>query len=171
MTEDSVADRAESGEIGDELDFEIINALQARPRATYSTLSRMMDVSESTIRRRMNALFKQGRLRVMAIPDPTINGFPSSAMIMIRTDAGATASVVEVIREMWQTTYVGEIIGIFSISCIVREESTQALAHLIHEQIESIPGVLQVDAHVVSDVKKGWGEWKLPVHKSPKQET
>jgi len=148
--------------LGDELDTRIINLLQEHPRASYTTIARMMGASDTTIRRRMNALFEQGRLQVMALPDPVKVGFPASAIVSIRTEQGKTREVARTLATHWQSTYLSEVLGRWSISGILRERSTEDLAIFLHETVEQIPGVVEVEAQVVAKVFKGWGQWRIP---------
>ncbi|HEU0165381.1 MAG TPA: Lrp/AsnC family transcriptional regulator [Thermomicrobiales bacterium] len=147
---------------GEDMDTRIINLLQEHPRASYTTIARLMGASDTTVRRRMNALFEQGRLRMMALPDPARVGFPFSAIVYIRTTHGGARTIAEKLSSHWQTTYVSELIGAWSISCIVRERSLEDLAIFLHETVERIPGVEEVEAQVVAKVHKGWGQWRIP---------
>jgi len=147
---------------GEELDARIINTLQEKPRASYSTIARLLGASDTTVRRRMNALFENGRLQMVVLPNPSLVGFPHSAFVLVKTSPGRTEAVARAITAMWQSTYVSEVIGAESLSCIVRERTMIDLATLINDTIGSIDGVVSTESHVVSRVFKGWGQWRLP---------
>lgn len=146
----------------EELDVGIINQLQQNPRASYSTIARLLGASDTTVRRRMNALFQQNRVRMSVLPNPALVGFPLSGLLLIRTAPGKADHVGRSIAALWQSTYVSEVIGASSISCIVRERTQVALMELIHTTIAGIDGVISIDTHIVPKVFKGWGQWRLP---------
>lgn len=151
---------------GEELDSQIINLLQQNPRASYSTIARKLGASDTTVRRRMNTLFENDRVRMVVLPDPSRVGFPFSALVLVKTTPGETGNVAQAISDLWQSTYVSEVVGSESVSCIVRERSLVALSSLINDTIGSIEGVVSSDSHVVTRVFKGWGQWRLPDQES-----
>lgn len=146
----------------EELDIGIINQLQQNPRASYSTIARLLGASDTTVRRRMNTLFRQNRLRMSVLPNPSLIGFPYSGLLLIRTAPGKAEHVGQAIAALWQSTYVSEVLGTSSVSCIVRERTQVALMELIHTTIANIDGVTSIETHLVPKVFKGWGQWRLP---------
>ena len=53
----------------DERDRQIIALLQEDGRATNANIARKVGVSEGTVRRRLNRLFEDEYIRVVALPD------------------------------------------------------------------------------------------------------
>jgi Lrp/AsnC family transcriptional regulator, regulator for asnA, asnC and gidA len=70
----------------DEIDFQIIDALQKDGRVAFAQIAEQLHVSPGMIRLRYNRLIEQGYLKVVAITNPLRMGFKTMAMIGIRAD-------------------------------------------------------------------------------------
>ena len=65
----------------DEIDLQIINALQKDGRVAFAQIAEQLNVSPGMIRLRYNRLVEQGYLKVVAITNPLRMGFKTMAMI------------------------------------------------------------------------------------------
>ena len=70
----------------DERDRQIIALLQEDGRATNATIARKVGVSEGTVRRRLNRLFENEYIRVVALPDSSKLGLDSEALIGVQVE-------------------------------------------------------------------------------------
>lgn len=147
----------------DQTDLTLIRFLQAHPRASYTTIAQMTGISDTTVRRRVQALFDAGLISSVVLPSLRMLGYTHSAVVMIRTEPGRSREVGEQLSTLNEVTYLSLTIARHSLACIVRTKSLRSLSELIQDKISGLPGVLEVEASVVSEVLRGWGEWRVPL--------
>jgi Lrp/AsnC family transcriptional regulator, regulator for asnA, asnC and gidA len=150
-------------EFADRTDLLLVRNLQENPRTSYSSLARELNMSDSTVRRRVQALFESGRVRMVALPRLRELGYTFSAIVQIVTEPGMARQVAQHLRDFSQATYVSISIARHSVCCILRARSLIELSEMINSRVASIPGVREWDAAVVSEVLKGWGDWRVPI--------
>ncbi|MEX2201987.1 MAG: AsnC family transcriptional regulator [Dongiaceae bacterium] len=74
----------------DELNQAIVRLLQEDGRLPFKDIADALDVSEGTIRNRVNWMKASGMLRIVAIADPTSINYTADAMIGIKVAPGST---------------------------------------------------------------------------------
>ena len=78
----------------DDTDRAIIEQLQQDGRLSYTGLAAATQLSDATVRQRIQRLMETGAMRVVAVTDPLMLGRGRMAMIGVRAE-GDTASVVD----------------------------------------------------------------------------
>jgi DNA-binding Lrp family transcriptional regulator len=73
----------------DEVDSRIAAALAGNGRSTVSSVARLIEQPESSVRRRMAGLFARGQLTARVIVDPVQLGFLVDASVLMRVPPGA----------------------------------------------------------------------------------
>lgn len=150
-------------DFADSTDLLLIRCLQEHPRASYSTIARMTGIPDTTVRRRVQALYESGRIRTVVLPGLKALGYTSSALVMVRTQPGWSRSVGEALQNSDNVTYLSLLLSRYSIACIVRATSLESLSAFIEEEIAGLPGVVEVESSVVTEVLTGWGQWRVPI--------
>jgi Lrp/AsnC family transcriptional regulator for asnA, asnC and gidA len=74
----------------DELNQAIVRLLQEDGRLPFKDIADALDVSEGTVRNRVNWMKASGMLRIVAIADPTSINYTADAMIGIKVAPGGT---------------------------------------------------------------------------------
>ncbi|MEX1109088.1 MAG: AsnC family transcriptional regulator [Dongiaceae bacterium] len=74
----------------DELNQAIVRLLQEDGRLPFKDVADALDVSEGTVRNRVNWMKASGMLRIVAIADPTSINYTADAMIGIKVAPGST---------------------------------------------------------------------------------
>ncbi|MEX0810111.1 MAG: AsnC family transcriptional regulator [Dongiaceae bacterium] len=74
----------------DELNQAIVRLLQDDGRLPFKDIADALDVSEGTVRNRVNWMKASGMLRIVAIADPTSINYTADAMIGIKVAPGST---------------------------------------------------------------------------------
>lgn len=146
-----------------DVDLLLIRYLQDDPRASFSSIARQTDIPETTVRRRIQALFDAGAVQIVALPRPIAVGYATSALVMVVPQPGRARAVAERLRDIPEVTYLSLTLGRYSIVCLVRATSSTELARVIHEVVGATPGIQQVESLVVSDVLKYWQDWRIPL--------
>jgi Lrp/AsnC family transcriptional regulator for asnA, asnC and gidA len=144
----------------DDVDRNIIAALQADGRRAYSRIAADVGVSESVVRYRVQRLEQAGVLQVVGIADPLKIGFDHMAMIGVRTRPGTVAQVCATITEFPETSYVANTAGSFDAIVEVICRDTAHFTELLQERIQRVDGVVSTESFFVLEIHKmayGWG--------------
>ncbi len=72
----------------DSLNQSIISMLQEDGRMAFSEIAQSLNVSEGTIRNRVNGMKQAGMLRIVAVVDPTVAEYTTDAIIGIKVASG-----------------------------------------------------------------------------------
>src|SRR5690606_10470918 len=94
-----------------DLDRFLIRCLQDNPRASYATIARMTDVSETTVKRRIEALMEGGVITTAVFPNPRLLGYQVQASIGINADLTEVESIALEIRDFPEVAFAALAIG------------------------------------------------------------
>lgn len=134
----------------DDVDRRIIAVLEERGRTSNRMVSRMLGVSEGTVRTRVKRLQSEGLLRVIAVRslDPFV-----LAHLGLRVEAGRLNDVAAAITELNESVFVSTAIGRYDVVAMVLVEERFALA-AVRQRIGAMPGVRSVDSTETVDSVK-----------------
>jgi DNA-binding Lrp family transcriptional regulator len=133
----------------DQLDYKILKILMSDSRTSFSKIARKSKTSVSTIRNRFNQLKDKGIItgEIMDI-DPTVLGYKSSAIIMIKTISSATSNILAQLKDLPGFLSVAKGFGRKNVICFVATRDTDELNNLV-EIIRNISGVLDVKTNLI----------------------
>jgi Lrp/AsnC family transcriptional regulator for asnA, asnC and gidA len=130
----------------DEIDRQIIEALQKDGRVAFAQIAGQLGVSPGMIRLRYNRLAEQGYLKVVAITNPLRMGFTTMAMIGIRADGSKLLDVAEKISKLDEVIYLVVSSGRFDIFAEVVCRDREDLLRFITEKLSTIEGVRESES-------------------------
>jgi Lrp/AsnC family transcriptional regulator for asnA, asnC and gidA len=99
----------------DEVDREIIRLLQRDGRTSNTDIARALDVTETTIRKRIARLIDEDLVNVVAVPTPRAVGMTLSAIIGISVQLPNLQAVSERLVAYPEVRYVGIAAGRYDI--------------------------------------------------------
>src|SRR5215211_4981260 len=99
----------------DEIDLQIIDALQKDGRVAFAQIAEQLNVSPGMIRLRYNRLIEQGYLKVVAITNPLRMGYEAMAMIGIRVDGSKLLDAAAKISKLDEVIYLVVSSGRFDL--------------------------------------------------------
>ena len=137
----------------DELDHAIIKVLSRDARATYSEISKDVDVSISTVRNRINAMRKSGALHLRVWLDLGRAGIGLAATFLLRVQPNMLAQVTEALIDLDSTGYIATLAGDSDLMVDAFCRDVAHLEHVLHNEIQAIDGVMSVTTYVVTDIK------------------
>lgn len=146
----------------DAMDLRLIRLLQADPRAAYATIARQADVSETTVRRRVEALISSGAISISVVPDLKRLGYVSSAFIGLKIDLSRLDDVVAAITPIPEVTFVAVTTGRFDLLIYAAERTLDDLTRFVVSRVASIPGVVDTETLVSPRLLKVLSDWRLP---------
>ncbi len=148
MGETAVIDPARARGIAsteDDLNRAIIKMLQQDGRAPYKDIARALDVSEGTIRNRVQSMKQSGALKIVALTDPMAIRYQADAMIGIKVASPATPrQVAERLAGLGEVVYVLWVSGRYDLLIEVVCESSGAFQQFLerhcfgHDDIDQI---------------------------------
>jgi DNA-binding Lrp family transcriptional regulator len=109
----------------------LAQALAEDGRCTYDELARVTGMSEATARRRLDALRREGRIRIRAVVEPTLLGLPVEAMLWVRTKPVHVEAVATALEESPYVRYASFVTGEHQILVNVALPSDAALHDFI----------------------------------------
>lgn len=101
----------------DDLDRQIVAALQIDPRTSWAQLGAAVGVSETTALRRVQRLRESGRLVIVAAPDPLQCGFGQPVLLQFRTVPGHASDLAHQLALRADTRFVATLTGRSDVMC------------------------------------------------------
>jgi Lrp/AsnC family transcriptional regulator for asnA, asnC and gidA len=142
----------------DDIAKQIIEQLQQDGRMPYSTIGKIVGLSEAAVRQRVQRLSDAGVIQIVAVTDPMQVGLFRQAMIAINVE-GPLEPVSDALAEMDEIDYVVICAGRFDILCEVICTDDESLLELISTRIRTIPGVRNAETLVYLKLRKQSYQW------------
>lgn len=119
----------------DDLNQSIIKLLQEDGRMPYKDVARALDVSEGTIRNRVQKMKQSGLLKIVALADPMVVKYKADAMIGIKVASPiAPRQVAERLAEFSEVVYVIWVSGRYDLLIEVVCETSEAFQNFLEAQ-------------------------------------
>jgi Lrp/AsnC family transcriptional regulator, regulator for asnA, asnC and gidA len=147
----------------DAVDLRIIRFLQDDPRAPYSTIARLVGLSETTVKRRIDDLIARRIIRPAMIANIYRLGYRTRATIGLKVAPKRIVQVAEELRLLPETAYVAFTSGEYNVTCLVAVPSLDALTRFMIETIATIDGINETQVMVVPRIIKSFADWRVPV--------
>ncbi|WP_328608265.1 Lrp/AsnC family transcriptional regulator [Amycolatopsis sp. NBC_00345] len=135
----------------DKLELQLIHALQLDGRAPFSTIARVLGVSDQTVARRYTRLRSAGKLRVTGRTDPARVG-EVSWFVRVRCTPNVARTVGRALARRPDTSWVKLTSGGTEIVATVRAPTSHDSETLLLEQLPRTPQVLDVSANCLLHV-------------------
>ena len=148
----------------DRIDRQIIALLQEHGRRANADIARLIKVSESTVKNRINRLIDNGILRILAVLNPQVLGYHSDVLVGIRVAQGKLKEVGNALKAMNEVVYLGYITGRYDILIEVVLRDPDELFHFLRERLLEIPGIISTETFYVMRTEKINYEWELPTN-------
>ncbi|MGG2464345.1 Lrp/AsnC family transcriptional regulator [Streptomyces sp. RGM 3693] len=145
-----------------ELDLALVNALQLRPRASWTELAPLLGVTAGTLARRWERLAGAGLAWVYAAPGREFTRNRCTAFVLLRcrpqersrllTDLGALPEVVTI-----------ELTGPGSADLLldVLAPDLPSLTRFLHEKLDRLPGIVSVSCLFATSLYVEGSRWRL----------
>jgi Lrp/AsnC family transcriptional regulator for asnA, asnC and gidA len=150
----------------DLVDQRIVEILQQDGRASNSEIARRIGVTESTVRRRIDRLARNGTIFVAAFLNPLHFGYTGLAIIGVTVDPVQVEAVTEAITAFDEVRYLALSLGRYDLIVEAALRDPSALRGFLTDKLGPIPGIRSVEPHIVPTVLKfadrywtpdGWG--------------
>ncbi len=132
----------------DQLDIQLLHALQIDGRASFSLIADVLGVSDQTIARRYNRLRSAGMLRVRGLADPDRIGL-TSWIVRVQCTPNAATAVAEALARRPDTAWISLTSGGTEITAVVRTRTGEDDAPLLLDTLPRSRGVAAMTAQCV----------------------
>jgi len=137
----------------DEIDRQIITALEVDGRASFAEIARNTNISQSTVRSRINQMTSRGILQISAVAIPEALGLQYMCGFGLRLDAGTEAATLLAIEKNASVSYLSRALGHWSaIGTLLAKSQGDAAQQL--DSIRMIAGVNHLSSWTHLEVVK-----------------
>ncbi|GAB3209293.1 hypothetical protein GCM10027294_23100 [Marinactinospora endophytica] len=133
----------------DDLDLDLIAALQQAPRAPVNVLAEALGSSPSTVGRRLQRLHDDRLVRVIGQVDWPLFSGAHPRHVWITTVPGRLQEVAHALAERPETQFVAMTAGHADIYCVVLPAGRDHVRDLLTHEIPSVPGVVSTQSDLV----------------------
>lgn len=131
----------------DKLDRKIVEKLSPDARISNRQIADDLGVTEGTVRARIKRMEEQHQIRITAVTN--IDRFRDAALAYIWVEverSDQTREIAEALAEVPELGFVGVMLGRSDILAITMVKNTEHLAHFVHSNISTIPGVRRTES-------------------------
>ena len=149
----------------DKVDREIIAHLQYDGRKPFTDIASELDISEGTVRRRVNRLTESGILQVVGIVEPQFLDWNAAGMIGIIVQAGKIEAVAEQVAQFPEVSYLFMASGGFDLFVEVYCKNREHFISFLNDKLHQVPGVERTRTFMILKMYKlsyRWGESEPP---------
>ncbi len=142
----------------DPLDRRIIISLERDGRRPYREIARELDVSEGTIRQRVNRLTKQGIITITAVGNFLALGVGVVAMVMVRVKPGHVEQTAEILAGFPNIRFVSITFGSTDIIIQALHSSPQSMHKFVSQEMPRAAAAITGTEtfQLVSTLKSTW---------------
>ena len=142
----------------DDLDRQIIRALEEDGRRPFREIARALSVSEATVRSRFHRLSETGVVRIVAFAEPAATSRERMALLFVRVDPEHHDAVAAAIAARPQVSYVSTVLGDCDLFAQVIVRDDEELWSFVQRDVRSLPGVRETRCTLELHVHKLWFE-------------
>ena len=147
----------------DALDRAIIGMLQEDGRLSFVTIARALEVSEGTVRNRVNRMIEAKVLRIIAVADPLALGYEAYAMLGLKLAPGCDPErAAERFRRRPEVTYVLFVAARYDLLVEVICETHDDLRGFLFEHCYGHPDIASVEPMIGLAMYKNLLKWGRP---------
>jgi len=138
----------------DSVDHAIMGCLLDDARSPVTVIARRLGMVESTVRKRLKRLTKDGIVQFALITNPLQFGFQVWAMLEIQVEPAQIRVVAERLGREPEIHLVGIMSGSYDIYAGTVVRSNQELVDLITRRLSQLPGVIRISSSTMLEMVK-----------------
>ncbi len=145
----------------DDLDRRIIKILQADGRLSNTEIARALEITETTVRKRIARLLDERLISIVAVPTPEASGMNLSAIIGVSVELTAIHQVADAIRSYPEVRYVGMSAGRYDLMVEAFFTDQEHLLDFVTDKLGGLPGITNLETSIILKVVKFSYEWEI----------
>lgn len=148
----------------DAIDRTIIGLLQEDGRRSNADISRIVGVSQSTVKKRIDRLVARGIMRVLAVVDPSAAGHGQHLFFGINVRPGRVAAVCDALVDLHEVSFLAHLVGRYDVLIEVFAADTEDVLEFMSEGLAGIDDIVSMESFsVLRNQKVSYYNWNLPV--------
>jgi Lrp/AsnC family transcriptional regulator for asnA, asnC and gidA len=148
----------------DGIDRAIVDLLIEDGRMSSTEIARRIgNISERSVRYRLECMVREGVIRVCAVVSPKAVGFPVTADVFIETEPGRIMEVARKMAEFDCVSYVACSTGASDVSIQIVARNNDELYNFVTKVIAQVPGVRKTSTVLLPVVLKDVYQWSMPL--------
>ncbi|MCL7746757.1 Lrp/AsnC family transcriptional regulator [Halalkalibacter alkaliphilus] len=132
----------------DEMDFSILGFLQENGKRSYTEIAKLLNVSEGTVRTRINRMLKDGVFEFIIHMDPNKIGLNVQVIIGIVTKLGHQEQIATTLNRYQEVRFVGAFSGRHDLILQAYFKNNDDLVHFVNKELANMDGVISVDVSI-----------------------
>jgi Lrp/AsnC family transcriptional regulator for asnA, asnC and gidA len=145
----------------DDLDRRIIKMLQVDGRLSNTEIARSLEITETTVRKRIAHLLDERLISIVAVPTPEASGMLLSAILGVSVELTAIHDVAETIRTYREVRYVGMSAGRYDLMVEAFFTDQEHLLEFVTGKLGCLPGITSLETSIILKVVKFSYEWEI----------
>lgn len=130
----------------DALNQQIVRLLQEDGRRPFNEIATVLNVSEGTIRNRVNGMRQAGHMQIVAIVDPGALEYRTDAIVCIRVGATSTPTAVAArLGQLDEVVYVLWVTGRFDLMIEMVTDEPDGLSRFLEDHIHDQPDIAEAE--------------------------
>ena len=125
----------------DLIDKQIIQHLQNNARQSSEALAKQLDLSASTVRRRINKLIENGTLRIIGYVNPLSFGLPITAVIGFDISHDNIDSSIQQLSEKKEIFWLAAASGRYDVFTLALFHSNEELYNFMRKEVAELEGL------------------------------
>ncbi len=139
----------------DKLDQDIILELQKDGRQSYADLSRMLGVTETTVRNRVKNLVEEGIIKISALPDLEALGYGFISIVGMQVQLADLRNVATKLIKHPNVCYLANVTGRYEFVAIIVTKTSREFADFMEKVVSAIPSIMRTETFVNLNIYKG----------------
>ena len=135
--------------------------LQVDGRLSNTEIARVLEITETTVRKRIAHLLDERLISIVAVPTPEAAGMNLSAIIGISVELTAIHQVADAIRSYQEVRYVGMSAGRYDLMVEAFFTDQEHLLEFVTDKLGSLPGITNLETSIILKVVKFSYEWEI----------
>jgi DNA-binding Lrp family transcriptional regulator len=142
------------------IDWKLVQALAKDGRANPVGLANKEGIHVSTVYRRIEALFKNGVIRISAVPNPSrLAPYSANAYLTLDVDPMEVENVCRKLYEHPEVHFIMTTSNRSGIIVCIHSEDNEALYQFIQKNVAHLKGLAKMETFIRAMVKKTYYGW------------
>jgi Lrp/AsnC family transcriptional regulator, regulator for asnA, asnC and gidA len=143
----------------DKIDRAILAVLQEDARLPNRAIAKRVGSSEPTVRRRVDRLIAEQRIKIVAVASPFSVGYNVVAVIGVQLDRAYQARIETALHDMPEVRFVGVTVGSYDMLLEAWFSDTDGLLTFLSDQLSVLVGIQRVETWQVLKLSKNTYDW------------
>jgi Lrp/AsnC family transcriptional regulator, regulator for asnA, asnC and gidA len=139
----------------DELDLQLIQALEKDGRASYVDLAESLSVGRETVKKRIQELEQSGLVKISTSPNMEALGYSFMCVVGMQVDVSQLTQISNSLAKKPNICFLACVTGRYDLLAIVISRSAEEFKDIIEKDISSTHGILRTETFINLDIIKG----------------